>query len=85
MVRLHVMDDQVVGRPAGERFGQVGLPFLAFAAVGRVEHGDLLVENDIGVIGHALGDDVLALEEVEVEIVDTDELDGCRDIFGHSV
>ena len=83
VVGLHVVDDEVVGLALAERLGQVGLPGFALAAVGRVEDGDFLVEDDIGIIGHPFGHYVLAFEEVDVEVVDPDEFDGRSDIFDH--
>ena len=78
-----MVDDEVVGLAVAERLGQVGLPGFALAAVGRVEDGDFLVEDDIRIIGHSFGHHVLAFEEVDVEVVDPDEFDGRSDIFDH--
>ena len=85
VVGFHVMDHQEVGLAVAEGIGQVGFPFFALACVGRIEHGDFLVKDYVGVIGHSLGHVVLALEQVEVFVVDTDELDGSGDIFDHGL
>ena len=83
MVGLHMVDHQVIRLAVSERFGQVGLPGFALAGVGRIEHGDFPVEDHIGIVGHSFGNVVLALEQVEVEVVDADKFDGGGDILGH--
>ncbi len=70
VVGLHVLNDEVVGLPAAERFVEVCEPLIGEVFVNGVEHSDLLVEYDIGIVSHAVGDDVLTLEEVEIVVVD---------------
>ena len=75
MVRLHVVHDQVVRLAAAKGLGQVGLPLLFHAHVRSVHNGDPVVKDHIGIVGHSFGYDILALEEIEVEVVDSDILD----------
>src|SRR5699024_8147343 len=51
VVRLHVVDNQVVGLAAVQHGGQVGEPFLGEVDVHGVQHGHLLVQDHIGVVG----------------------------------
>ena len=37
--------------------------------VHRVHHGDLIVQDHIGIIGHSVGDGILALKQVYLMIV----------------
>ena len=83
MVRLHVMDHEVIRLAAFKGLGQVGLPLLALAGVGSVHHGHLIIQDDVGIVGHPFGDDILAFEKVEVEVVDSDILDFGIEVYGH--
>ena len=76
MVGLHVVCHQIVWLAIAQRSLQVSLPLLALAAVGGIQDGNLVIVDEIGVITHALGHYILALEQINVEVVDTDILDG---------
>ena len=69
MVRLHVLDDEVVGLAASERVLQIVQPLMGEMLVHGVHDGHLLVQNNVGVVTHAVGDLVLALEQVHLVIV----------------
>ena len=70
VVRLHVVNHQVVGRTAGKRGVEVAQPLPHKVAVDGVHDGNLLAHNDVGVVRHAvLADVVLPLEEVYVVVV----------------
>ena len=83
VVRFHVMDHQIVGFPAAEGLLQVRQPFCALAGVDRVHHGHFLVQDNIGIVRHPLGNDILAFKKVEVHIVDADVLDFGRNALDH--
>ena len=72
VIGLHVVADEIVGLTACEGFRKLTLPLRPHSGVGRIHHGDLVVEDDVAVVTHALGHHILALEEVDVEIVGTD-------------
>ena len=76
MVGLQMVDDQVIGFAAVQRFCQAHLPGLALAGVDGVQDGHLLVEDQVGIVSHALGHDILAFKEIEVEVIDADVFDG---------
>ena len=61
VVGLHVVDDQIVQGTAVEDSLHVGDKLPAHRPVGGVEEDGLLVQQDIGVVGHAVvqGVDVL--------------------------
>ena len=75
MVGLHVVHDQIVRLAAAQCLREVGLPLPFLADVSRVHDGDPVVQDNIGVVGHSFGYDILAFEKVEVEVVDSDILD----------
>ena len=81
VIGLHVMDDQVVGRTAVERGLEVAEPFVDKASVNRIGDSDFIAQDNIAVVCHAvLGHVVLALELVNVVIVDTDVADILGDL-----
>ena len=75
------MDDQVVGRTAVKRGLEVAEPFVDKAGVDRIGDGDFIAQDNVAVVCHTvLGHVVLALEQVNVVIVDTDVADILGDL-----
>jgi len=81
VVRLHVADHQVIRLASGQCLGQVGKPGLRGTVVHRIQNGGLFVQNDIGIVAHAGGHRVLALEQVNGGIVHTHAQNGFADLF----
>ena len=79
MVGLHVLDDEIVGLASREGLFEVVEPLVAEAGVDGVHDGGLAVEDGVGIVGHAVGDVVLALEQVDGVVVDAD----VQDVFGN--
>ena len=75
MVRLHVLDDQIVRLTVTQSVADILKPFVGKILIHRIHDGNLLVHDGIGVIGHAVGDNILALEQVYLMVVYTDVLD----------
>ena len=70
VIRLHVLNDQIVGLPAGKGVLDVVQPLVGEVPVNGVHNGNLLVQNDVGVVGHAVGHHILALKQVNLVVVD---------------
>ena len=81
VVRLHVADHQIIRLASGQCLGQVGKPGLRGTVVHRIQNGGLFVQNDIGIVAHAGGHRVLALEQVNGGIVHTHAQNGFADLF----
>ena len=81
VVRLDVVDDEVVRLPAREGGFQVFQVLRALVVVHGVQDGHLLVQDHVGIVGHAVGDHILALEEIDVVIVDADVADAVSHRF----
>ena len=81
MVRLHVGDHQIFRHAVAQRFGEVCQPGIRGTVVHRIQNGGLFVQNDIGIVAHAGGHRVLALEQVNGGIVHTHAKDGAADIL----
>ena len=71
VVRFHVGDDKVVEFPVSQLVGKVLEEAVADGLVNGVEQDGLLVFNKVGVIRHAVGHAVDALEEREAPVIRT--------------
>ena len=80
MVRLHVMDHQEIGLPALQNGFQIAQPFFDEVLIDGVHDGNLFVQDHIGIVSHTARDDVLALEQVHLVVIDAN----IADIFGNS-
>ena len=40
--------------------------------VNRIHNGNEVVHDDVGIIGHSVGDNVLTFEQVDIMVVDAD-------------
>ena len=81
MVRLHVLDHQIVGLTALQGLLDIVQPLMGKILVHGVHDGDLLVQNGVRVVGHAVGDDVLSFKQVYLMVVYADVFDVVGD--GH--
>ena len=79
VVGLHMLDHQVVRRAAAQCGVKIVQPGCGEVAVYGVHDRDLLVENDVGVVGHAERHVVLTLEQVDLMVVDAD----IANVFGN--
>ena len=75
MVRFHMVDHQVVGFPAAQGLFQLRQPLLPLPGIDRVHDGHFFVQDEVRIIGHSFGHDILALEQVQVQVVHADILD----------
>ena len=80
MVGLHVLDNEIVGRRRPEERLDVAEPLVNEILVDRVEHGYLLVEDDVRIVRHAAFDGVLAFKQVDVVVIDADITDVIGDL-----
>ena len=81
MIGLHVVNDQVIGRATVEHGLDVAEPLVNKTAVDRIGDSDLLAQDNVAVVCHTvLGHVVLALEQVNVVIVDANVADILGDL-----
>ena len=78
VIGLQMLDDQIVGGPALQLRLQVLQPLGGGAAVHGVHDGHLVVQDQVGVVGYAVGDRVLALKEINGGVVHAHIADGVR-------
>lgn len=72
VVHLHVLDDDIVQLTATEHVIQILQILLGSGSVHSVEHHGFLIQQDIGVVRHAHGDLVDALEQSQAPVVGAD-------------
>ena len=72
MVRLHVLHNEVIRATAVKLRFEVLQPFHAEVGVYRIHDGNFFIEDDIGIIGHAVFYGVLPLKKVYVMVVYAD-------------
>ena len=81
VIGLHVMDNQIVGRTAIEHGLEVAEPLVDKASVDRIGDSDFIAQDNVAVVCHTvLGHVVLALEQVNVVIVDANVADILGDL-----
>ena len=71
MVRLHMLNNQIIRLSALEHILDVVQPFMGEILVHRIHDRDLFVQNHVGIVGHAIGNPVLTLKQVHLMIIDT--------------
>lgn len=69
MIGLHVLHHQIIRLAPAQNHGQIIQPFMLKMLIHRVHHGDFLVQDHIGIIGHSVGHGILALKQVYLMIV----------------
>ena len=84
MIRFQVMDHQIIRLAAIQGLREPDFPGLALAGVDRVQDGDSFVQDEVGVVRDAFGQDILALEEVEIEVVNADVFDAIVEGLDHA-
>ena len=75
MIRLHMMDNQIVGLPSAQLFFNVDQPLTAEIHIHCIHNSDFLVKNHVGIISNAIRNFVLTFKKVNLMIIDTDILD----------
>ena len=69
VIGLHVRDDEVIGLSAVKRVLDIFEPLRYLRLIHGVHDRCLLVRDDVGVVAHPLGHDVLPFKEVDIGVV----------------
>ena len=80
VVRLHVVDDQIVQRRSVQQVFEVLQQLAAGGPVHRVKQDALFVQQQIGVVADPLGDGVDVLKQSQTVVIGADPIE----IFGNS-
>ena len=69
MIRLQVMYHQIVRLPAVQSFSDIVKPQGGLAGIYGIDYGELLVVNEIRIVGYSLRHRILALEESYIVVI----------------
>ena len=69
MVRLHMIDHQIIRFFSVQRFFHIGQPFLCHPRIRRIHDCDLLIHDHIRIIRYSIRHMVLALEQINILII----------------
>ena len=83
MVRLHVLDDQIIRSHAPQSQFDVLQPLLSLPLVDGIHDRDLVIDDGVGIVSHTVGHDILALEQVDIVVVGADINDRVCDVSVH--
>ena len=72
MVRLHVLDDEIIRLAIPEDISDVLEPLIAEIHVHRVPDGDFVTWNQIGVVGHPQRNNILPLKKINLMVIHAD-------------
>ena len=72
MIRLHVLDDEIVRLAVPEDISDVLEPLIAKVGVHRIHDGDFVARNHIGIVRHPQRNDILPLKKVNLMVIHTD-------------
>ena len=72
MIRLHMVNDKIVGSFSSRCDLDVLNPFIAESAVNAVRNGNFFVKDHIGIICHSVRHDVLTFKKINFMIIHAD-------------
>ena len=71
MIRLHMLYNQIIRLPAAKYGRYVIQPFMRKIAVNRIHHRNLLIQNHIGIVSHAIWHHILPFKQIHFMVVHT--------------
>ena len=72
MIRLQMRDHQIIYGASVQRLGKIVHPGVGCARINGVHHGYLLIQNQVGVIGYAIRNNILAFKQIEGLVICAD-------------
>ena len=69
VVRLHMLDDEIVRLSAAKGFPDIGKPLLAKVLVHVIHDSHLIIQDDIAIVSHAVRHHILSLEKINLMII----------------
>ena len=69
VIRLHVVDDKIIGGLSAIHRRDILHPYVAEACIGGIHHRCFRVLDEIAVVRHAAGHHILSLEQINVVVV----------------
>ena len=78
VIRLHMLNNDVVGGFSAQHVPDVVQPDFREMGVHRVDDGVFFIVDHIGIVGHTVGNAVLALKQVNGVVIDADVMNLLR-------
>ena len=81
VVRLHVADDQIIQRAAGQQGGKVLQPGLGHGGIHRIQQQGLFVQDQVGVVAYAPGNGKEILKQGQAAVTAAQPIGiGCNEM-----
>ena len=71
VIRFHMLNDQIIGFSCTKAMRDIVQPLMRKTAIHRVQNGNFLIHQDVGIIRHSARYLVLPFKQVDFMIVDT--------------
>ena len=72
MVRLHVLNYEIIRLSAAQRLLEVREPLFAEMRIYRIHNGGLFVEDNIRIVSHSVRNNVLSLKKIDLMVIHAD-------------
>ncbi len=72
MVRFHMLHHQIIGRSAAQSALDVVYPFVSEMLVHSIHNCNFIVQYNVGVVRHTVGNNVLPFKQIDVTVVYAD-------------
>ena len=69
MIRLHMLDNQIIRGSAFQSLGNIIQPRLGKELIYSVHNSDLIIQNSIGIVAHAIGNNILSFEQIDLMVI----------------
>ena len=79
MIRFHMLYNQVIRFAAVQNLLQIIEPFMCKISIYRIHNSHFLIQDHVGIIGHAVWNFILSLEKVYLMVVYACIFDGICD------
>ena len=74
MIRLHMLNHDVIRCPACKLRFQLCKPFICKILIHRIHNGNFLIHDHIRIICHAIWHNILSLKQIDLMVIHTDIL-----------
>ena len=71
MVRFHMLHDQVIRSPSVQDLLDIVQPFMSKVGIYGVHNRNFIIQDYIGVVGHAIRNFVLSFKKVNLVVIYT--------------
>ena len=69
VIRLHMGNDQIIRCASAQRVFQIFEPLVSGSRIHRIHDRNLLIQNQIRVVGYTVGNNVLTLKQIQCLVI----------------